>query len=282
MNAWLVLFGLILLAIPIGIMTGFIFYRIKKPQSQKKAEEKNRIDKKRGVSTSNGSSVSSPSPFFKGLAEGEPHKKWWFPSVIALVSYVVVLFFSYILLPGKIWDFWIGTTLCWLLLAIFPLFVLGIRKGGIVGKVGTIIGAAVLLIIGVISVVSDENFNSTFGETEAERRSRVTTEEVARQEEFLARQPVVTIIDLTLNEWVLYEQKPGDKWSTEIKGCVAVTVNNGPKNLVCNKPDQRPKYWPFTDEEPESVTYFISHEKRLYFMALDEPNKLKVLSCRQC
>ena len=134
--------------------------------------------KKRGVSESRGATPTPAKNFFKELAKGKHQEEWWFPAGVAFVSYAVVLFFSSILLPEEIWHFWKETKLCWWLFAIIPIFVLGMKRGGIAGK----IGATILVIISIVYLLNDKGFNSTFGESEVDKQAKIAAEEVARQQ----------------------------------------------------------------------------------------------------
>lgn len=183
----------------------------------------------------------------------EIQKMWWFPASVALLSYITILIFSAILLPEKIWDFWSGTTLCWALLAIIPLFTLGMVRGGVAGK----IGAIMLVIISMVSLINADGFNSTFGETEVERQAKIATEEVARQEEFLARQPKVVTLELPFGKWVQYQNKRHklSYWETKGDGCVALAIDGGRTNLVCTYPEQEQTIiWPFREKMPKATT----------------------------
>lgn len=221
----------------------------------------------------NGGTVTNTGSWLEKLGKIKGNQ-WWFPSIMTLVIYVVVLFFSYILLPEKIWDFWSGTALCWWLLAIIPIFVLGIGKGGMVGK----IGAVLLLIISAISLINDQNFNSTFGETEAERQARVAIEEMARQEEFLARQPKVVTLELPLGKWMSYRKERGSSIDLTFSGdgCVAASVDGSDIRLVCMYPEQEPKSWPFNQKMPKPVMFFEKWGDSYRFMALDEDGKATI------
>ncbi len=221
-------------------------------------------------------SNGTPTPaetWFKRLVAGN-HDEMWFPVGVALVSYVVVLIFSKILLPEKIWDFWSGTTLCWTLLAIIPLFVLGMTRGGLAGKIGAII----LVVISLVSLTNTEGFQSAFAEMEVERQARDAEKQMARRKEFLARQPKVVTLELPFGEWVSYRKDKNVEIDVVFggEGCVAAAVDNSNIKLVCMYPEQKPGMWPFDQKMPRPIMYFEKWGDSYRFMALDEDGEATI------
>lgn len=232
--------------------------------------------KKRGVSESNGATAPTLAKnFLRKLAEGKHQEEWWFPVGVAFVSYAVVLFFSSILLPEEIWSFWKETKLCWWLLAIIPIFVLGMKRGGIAGKTGAIM----LAIISIVYLLNNEGFKSTFGESEVDRQARIAEDEMARQEEFLARQPKIVTLELPLGKWVKYTNQENERfeWDVNGNGCVAVDADNKTK-VVCSRPKQTTRNWPSDwGYMPKPITSLSTRGvKLLQFYALDEPGKVNI------
>ena len=102
----------------------------------------------------------------------------------------------------------------------------------IIKNIGTV--TAIILVVSVV-IVSVYNY-STFGESEVDRQARIATEEVARQEEFLARQPKVWEEKLNeTGEW--YEPARRDNfkiWSEFTGACVEYEYNRQTIVVVCD------------------------------------------------